>query len=286
MTGNDPIRGIAEGIHAAHDRVANQYGTVPVSGSLEPNSYGAWNFQSNVVHPIRQIIETYYTGGIFLDAGCGNGQISQVLAAHGVERILGVDFSQRMLAAAVQRAESSGYRKQFMPARANLDDLELFPTGSFSMALLFGVIEHLDHPGQVLSNLVRVIKPGGYLILGVPRRFSLSYFSYLATGQSPSRWGGEHRFVDRFRYVEKLRYYRFYSPAQIRCLLHRFGTCSIEKIIPFARLHLDGFPGKILHLLGKWYPAGHRILTGIEKTLTMIRLIPAGEFWVIRVEDD
>jgi SAM-dependent methyltransferase len=41
--------------------------------------------------------------------------------------------------------------------------------GSFDLIFLLEVLEHLDYPDQALAELARILKPNGYLILGVPR---------------------------------------------------------------------------------------------------------------------
>lgn len=41
--------------------------------------------------------------------------------------------------------------------------------GSLELAFLLEVLEHLDYPDKALAELKRVVAPGGYLILGVPR---------------------------------------------------------------------------------------------------------------------
>ena len=40
---------------------------------------------------------------------------------------------------------------------------------SFDLVFLLEVLEHLDYPNQALAELARILKPGGYLVLGVPR---------------------------------------------------------------------------------------------------------------------
>lgn len=41
--------------------------------------------------------------------------------------------------------------------------------GSFDLVFLLEVLEHLDFPDKGLAELKRITKPGGYLVLGVPR---------------------------------------------------------------------------------------------------------------------
>ncbi len=40
---------------------------------------------------------------------------------------------------------------------------------SFDLIFLLEVLEHLDYPDKALQELARILKPGGFLVLGVPR---------------------------------------------------------------------------------------------------------------------
>ncbi|PIZ63411.1 methyltransferase type 11 [Candidatus Saccharibacteria bacterium CG_4_10_14_0_2_um_filter_52_9] len=40
---------------------------------------------------------------------------------------------------------------------------------SFDLIFLLEVLEHLDYPDKALAELRRILKPGGWLVLGVPR---------------------------------------------------------------------------------------------------------------------
>lgn len=43
------------------------------------------------------------------------------------------------------------------------------PNDSFDIVFLLEVLEHLDYPDKALPEIARVLKPDGYLVLGVPR---------------------------------------------------------------------------------------------------------------------
>ena len=113
-------------------------------------------------------------GQRWLDAGCGSGLLSRVLAARGCH-VLGVDGSPQM----VQAAASIG-RQSLSPNAGPLEferveTVEALPmaNGSFDGVLCSSVIEYLDHPRQCLEEFRRVLRPGGLLLLSVPNRLSL-----------------------------------------------------------------------------------------------------------------
>jgi ubiquinone/menaquinone biosynthesis C-methylase UbiE len=56
---------------------------------------------------------------------------------------------------------------------------------TFDLVFLLEVMEHLDYPDKALEEIQRVLKPGGFLILGVPREplwciLNIARFKYLA----------------------------------------------------------------------------------------------------------
>jgi 2-polyprenyl-3-methyl-5-hydroxy-6-metoxy-1,4-benzoquinol methylase len=80
---------------------------------------------------------------------------------------------------------------------------------SFDLIFLLEVLEHLDYPDDALEELQRILKPGGYLILGVPREplwcmLNMARGKYLAHfGNTPghlNHWSTMtlRSFVDRY----------------------------------------------------------------------------------------
>ncbi len=94
------------------------------------------------------------------DLGCGTGRVAETLAPF-VERVVAVDGSREMLAAAGDRLRG-------------LDNVELrsgqleslpLQDGELDAALLFLVLHHVLDPEQVLAEVARVIRPGGRLLV-------------------------------------------------------------------------------------------------------------------------
>lgn len=59
---------------------------------------------------------------------------------------------------------------------------------TFDIIFLLEVLEHLDYPDKALEEIARVLKPGGSLILGVPREYLWCALN-LARGKYVSRLG-------------------------------------------------------------------------------------------------
>ena len=70
---------------------------------MEDVPYAQWSLW------IRELLEEYgVRDGLVLDLGCGTGRMTELLAQAGYDMI-GIDRSEEMLEAAVQRREASGH---------------------------------------------------------------------------------------------------------------------------------------------------------------------------------
>src|SRR5437773_596443 len=97
-----------------------------------------------------------------LDAGCGNGRYSRVLLreADADAFITGFDISQRMLIRARRRLNTP----RVSHVSADLTRLP-YPDAFFDAIVCGWVLEHLPDPGPGLSELARILQPGGKLLL-------------------------------------------------------------------------------------------------------------------------
>ena len=93
-----------------------------------------------------------------LDLGCGPGNLLDYLAPHG--HAFGTDFSQDALRFCAGR----GFRRMF---RADFQALPL-REGCFDLITCIDVLEHLSDDRRAIHELVRVMRPGGVLVVSVP----------------------------------------------------------------------------------------------------------------------
>ena len=97
-----------------------------------------------------------------LDAGCNNGNYTLALAIAGFDAT-GVDFAPGLLSAARRRAEELKVPATF--GKMDLDSVFWYADGEFDNAICTSVLHAVRRPEWVLSELHRVIRPGGLLLV-------------------------------------------------------------------------------------------------------------------------
>ena len=88
-----------------------------------------------------------------LDIGCGEGQISRMIAGLGAE-VVGIDPTRNQIDVAAARGGGPAY------VRADAGHLP-FAVGSFDGAIACLVFEHIDDVDGAISEVARVLRPGG-----------------------------------------------------------------------------------------------------------------------------
>ncbi len=105
-------------------------------------------------------------GGRVLDVGTGPGFVALELAARlGDEvRVVGLDLSEAMLAVAAENARLRGLDNL---VTWRLGDAKAMPFGDneFDFVVSSGSLHHWENPLAVMSEVDRVLKPGGRFII-------------------------------------------------------------------------------------------------------------------------
>jgi len=95
---------------------------------------------------------------LILDAGAGTGLVGVTLAATGYKDIIAMDISQGMLDEARKKNVYKEFHQMVMGETLG------FKTACFDAVVSVGVLTLGHAPASSLDELVRITKPGGYII--------------------------------------------------------------------------------------------------------------------------
>jgi len=107
-----------------------------------------------------------------LDVGCGTGLVGAGLTGNGQReylagQIIGLDISPEMLAVAADRLDDAGDRIYVELIEADLTKALELPSERFGAVVSSGTFTH-GHVGvEALDELIRVVRSGGLLCLGI-----------------------------------------------------------------------------------------------------------------------
>ena len=117
----------------------------------------------NVSYRVDRISQ--YLSGHWLDLGCADGGYHEEMLARGLHSVTGVDVEEDRIADAMRRnlanASYATYDGRFLP---HADEV-------FDGTLMNEVLEHVADERQALSEVFRVLKPGGVFVLISPNRW-------------------------------------------------------------------------------------------------------------------
>jgi SAM-dependent methyltransferase len=143
-----------------------------------------------------------------LDLGCGDGTTAIPAAQRGAE-VLGVDIAANLVAAGNRRVQDLGL-PNIRFQQGDACDLQGVPDKSFDLLVsIFGAM-FAPKPQDVAKAMVRVVKPGGRIVMGnwIPNdptlvaqilKISSAYTPPPPAGfVSPMTWGVEATVAERF----------------------------------------------------------------------------------------
>lgn len=149
-------------------------------------------------------------GDRVLDIGCGDGRFTRALVDAGCEA-LGIDVAQEPLRRAHARDSGLDLRRVEPDRPLPLGD------ASFDAVWASEVIEHIPDTASWLSEVRRVLRPGGRLLLSTPAHDRLMLIGIALLGAAFAR-----RFDPRGDHL------RFYTRRTLRELLEDFRFVEVR----------------------------------------------------------
>ncbi len=100
--------------------------------------------------------------GKILDIGCHSGTFTKrIVQKIGTDKVYGIDISPSAIKLAQVRIPFGHF---------SVGDAQklTFPANTFEAVFCLEMLEHVDDPAAVISEIKRVLKPGGYGVILVP----------------------------------------------------------------------------------------------------------------------
>ncbi len=139
-----------------------------------------------------------------LNAGCGSGELSNLLAAAG-HQVVGVDPDPTYVNLARERAGD-----RFPDSTYVVSTIEDYDgPGDFDVAVSTDVLEHIEDDRTAFTRMVQLVRPGGLVLVAVPAGQWL--FGY---------------------HDEQLGHFRRYNKRAVRKLVS--DTCTVKKLRYFG----------------------------------------------------
>jgi 2-polyprenyl-6-hydroxyphenyl methylase/3-demethylubiquinone-9 3-methyltransferase len=150
-----------------------------------------------------------------LDVGCGAGLVTEPISRLGAA-VLGIDAAERNVLVAERHARSTGAPVLYRHA---LPEELADRSGAFDAVLSLEVVEHVADRPAFLAALVRLVAPGGILVIGTLNRTMRSFVKAIIGAEYVLRWlpRGTHDWR------------KFVTPDELDLSLKRHGLMMVER---------------------------------------------------------
>lgn len=178
-------------------------GSASVLPDLGPDVYAKWRASGigAITEQLQRRLILTLLGDIrgrdVLDVGCGDGDLAVELWRRGAT-VTGIDASPEMVEAARARAKQEGADISFMVGEAaNIP----FAPERFDVVVAVTILCFVANAAPVFSEIARVLRPGGVLVIG-----ELGKWSLWAAARRVRAWFGSQLWRrGRFRTASELR---------------------------------------------------------------------------------
>lgn len=225
---------------------------------------------------INSLTDLIGKNGSVLDIGCGNGIISNSLAAAGYE-VTGIDVSEK----AIAKAKASYQLPNLQFKVKNAADLQV-QKKRYDAIICSEVLEHLTNPLQLLHTINALVSDKGVIIVTVPnglgpRELLMTRPTLFIRDHMPLLWTSVLKIKTILGYsgatiqseADELDHIQFFNIADLRSMaakssfeiLKLESTNFIDDVFPFSLLYrksifLQKIDAKVADLLPYYFTGG------------------------------
>ncbi len=196
--------------------------------------------------------------GELLDIGCGRGKFLQAAKDAGW-KVTGLEPAK-------EHADYANRVQGFNVLNTSIEQAFLHQE-SFDVVTLWDVIEHLEHPKEILKKIFGAVRKGGYLLLATPNHQSLINFAaralYVASG-------GMVKKPLSFLFVQE--HVLYFTPQSLHRMVEECGFVPIKEmktgtdIDRYQVSPLVRSTAKVLLAVSKLIRAENRLVLICQKT--------------------
>jgi len=160
-----------------------------------------------------------YKDKLVLEVGCGIGTAAQSFIENGAI-YTGVDLSDKSIEIAKQRFDVFNLKGNVF--QANIEELDNINDTQFDLVYSFGVLHHTPSIEKSISNIYKMLKPGGEFKMMLYAKNSWKYFEIVEG-------------LDQFEAQSGVPIANVYSHDEIYTMLKDFNNVKIEQahIFPY-----------------------------------------------------
>jgi 2-polyprenyl-6-hydroxyphenyl methylase/3-demethylubiquinone-9 3-methyltransferase len=188
---------------------------------------------------IIDLLKIIPEGKYALEVGCGGGILSEEIAGIGFTTA-GIDPSLQSISTASEHAIENGLKINYMNGTG---EALPFPDSMFNIVFCCDVLEHVQDLAKVISEISRVLKPGGVFIYDTFNRTFMSKLVAIKVLQDWKRWAIMPPHLHEWE--------MFIKPEEMKLLLHQnqmiwqehigiMPNISVLKIWRYLHLRVKG----------------------------------------------
>jgi len=196
--------------------------------ALVKESFPEFHLRGWPKNRVEAILHTTGSGNTLLDVGCGNGLLLYQLR-NKFKKLVGLEYSAHRL----EQAKLNLSENNFVPVLGSAEDMNEIASASVDCLVSADTIEHIPDVYLAATELFRVLRPGGTLVINTPNIAFIKKRALLLIGRFPSTsQPNEGLGSDILFDGGHLHYFTFRS---LSLLLERSGF-AIENSIGFGKL--------------------------------------------------